>query len=620
MEFEESSQEASAVRVGSRVRSTWQKILHKFTTREGLLGDYDYAFLFTPSYPFKDWVNRKRGIEPMHRDQPFFSVHSEMPIFLGLLLGLQHSLAMLAGVITPPIIISSVANFPMEIQQYLVSASLIVSAIMSSIQITRFHIPYTPYYIGSGLLSVVGTSFATITIVEKAFPVMYTSGFCPMEADGTKGACYAGYGALLGTAACCALLEMAMSFTPPKVLQKIFPKIVTGPVVLCIAVSLIQSGFNDWVGGSGCVGAICPYEGAPMAGEWGSARFVGLGFLVFTTIVTCEKWGSPIMKSCAVIVGLIVGCIVAAACGYFDRSSIDSAPAATFLWVHTFPLKVYGPIVLPMLVMYIVLAQECIGDVTATCDVSRMEVEGEIYESRIQGAVLSDGFSGILSALFTLPPMSTFAQNNGVISLTKCANRQVGYWCCFFLLLMGIFAKFGAALVSIPKPVLGGMTTFLFTSVAVSGLKIISTIPFTRRDRFVLTGTLLFGFGAILVPNWFETFFHYSGSNQSLQGFLDAIILIMESGFAIAGVVGIILNLMIPQELDEDLMDDIEIQQGNLTALEGQLSALAEGGPVLTGKAKEAMSKDNGVSNPQNSFEGKDDRIFVSAGETSPST
>ncbi|SCV02570.1 LAME_0H02872g1_1 [Lachancea meyersii CBS 8951] len=613
-QVENYSGDAPTASWSKRVKLNARKAIHKATSKDGLLGDYDYAFLFTPSYPFREWLNRRRGIEPVQRDQPFFSVYSEMPILLGLLLGLQHALAMLAGVITPPIIISSVANFPTNIQQYLVSASLIVSAIMSCIQITRIHIPKTPYYIGSGLLSVVGTSFATITIVDKAFPVMYASGFCPTGADGEPGPCYDGYGALLGTAACCALLEMAMSFTPPKILHRLFPKIVTGPVVLCIAISLIQSGFNDWVGGSGCVGAICPSEGAPMAGEWGSARFIGLGFLVFSTIVCCEKWGSPIMRSCAVIVGLIIGCIVAAACGYFDRSSIDSAPAATFLWVHTFPLKVYGPIVLPMLVMYIVLAQECIGDVTATCDVSRMEVEGEMYESRIQGAVLSDGLSGTLSALFTLPPMSTFAQNNGVISLTKCANRQVGYWCCFFLLLMGIFAKFGAALVAIPKPVLGGMTTFLFTSVAVSGLKIISTIPFTRRDRFVLTGTLLFGLGAILVPNWFETFFHYKGNNDALQGFLNAIILIMESGFAVAGIVGIILNLIIPQQLDEDLMDEIEVQQDNLAALEDPVD-----GQVLNGKAKEAFSRENDMARTENSYEMKGSRVIVNAGESSVS-
>jgi hypothetical protein len=79
--------------------------------------------------------------------------------------------------------------------------------------------------------------------------------------------------------------------------------------------------------------------------------------------------------------------------------------------------------------------------------------------------------------------MSVFAQNNGVISLTRCANRKAGFAACFFLILMGVFSKFAAALVSIPSAVLGGMTTFLFTSVAVSGIRIISTIKFTRRSK-----------------------------------------------------------------------------------------------------------------------------------------
>ena len=61
------------------------------------------------------------------------------------------------------------------------------------------------------------------------------------------------------------------------------------------------------------------------------------------------------------------------------------APAASFIWVHTFPLKVYGPLILPLLAVYIVLAMEAIGDITATCDVSRLEVAGDRFDSRIQG-------------------------------------------------------------------------------------------------------------------------------------------------------------------------------------------------------------------------------------------
>lgn len=201
-------------------KDTVQSIRKKWTTKEGLLGDYNYAFLFTPSYPFQDYIARKRGLEPVHRDQPFFSLNSDIPVVLGFILGLQHSLSMLAGVITPPILIAGVAKMDTKIQEYLVSVSLIVSGIMSAVQITRFHIPYTPYYIGSGVISVVGTSFATITLVNNVFPMMYNTGYCPVAADGTQLPCPDGYGALLGTSCVCALLEILIAFTLHRVFCK----------------------------------------------------------------------------------------------------------------------------------------------------------------------------------------------------------------------------------------------------------------------------------------------------------------------------------------------------------------------------------------------------------------
>jgi uric acid-xanthine permease len=148
--------------------------------------------------------------------------------------------------------------------------------------------------------------------------------------------------------------------------------------------------------------------------------------------------------------------------------------------------------------------------------------------------------------------MSTFAQNNGVISLTRCANRKAGYCCCFFLFIMGVFSKFAAVFVAIPSSVLGGMTTFLFTAVAVSGVRILATCEFSRRNRFIMTCALSLGVGAILVPDWFSYFFTYSGPNKALAGFLDAITLLMEAGYAVAGVVSLILHLMLPEESELD--------------------------------------------------------------------
>ena len=496
------------------------------------------------------------------RAAPFFGLNDKMPIVLALVLGFQHALSMLAGVITPPIIIAgqAAANLSAGDAQYLVSTSLIVCGILSSVQITRFHIYKSPYFLGTGLISVVGTSFAIIPVATGAFAQMYKTGFCPTDSVGNKLACPHGYGAILGSASLCALLEIGMSFTKPSILRRVFPPLVTGPTVALIGIHLIESGFSGWAGGSGTCSSrptsgpyqLCPSNTAPHALPWGSAEFIGLGFLVFLTIILAERFGSPIMKSCSVVVGLLVGCIVAAACGYFSHAGIDAAPAASFIWVRTYPLSVYGPIILPLLAVYIVLMMEAIGDITATCDVSRLEVEGKLFDSRIQGGVLADGMNGMLAGLCTITPMSTFAQNNGVIALTRCANRKAGYCCCFFLVVAGVFSKFAAALVSIPASVLGGMTTFLFSAVAVSGVRIISTVPFTRRNRFILTAAMSVGLGATLVPTWFSYVFTYQGDNHALEGFFNAIELVMETGFAVTAFLALILNLILPEEIEDE--------------------------------------------------------------------
>ncbi|TRX91555.1 hypothetical protein FHL15_007560 [Xylaria flabelliformis] len=535
--------------IGDRLHGIKKTLL----TRDGLLGDYDYAFLFRPNIPFL----RKR-----RKASPFFGLNDRLPVFLALLLGFQHALAMLAGIITPPLILSGAAgvNFELELQQYLVSTALIVSGILSMIQITRFHIWGTPYYIGTGLISVVGVSFTVIPVAQGAFTQMYANGFCPVASDGTRLPCPDAYGALLGTAAVAALIEFVIAFIPPKIILKIFPPLVTGPTVMLIGINLIESGFKDWLGGSGpCSDAThtaffdkCPNIAAPHALPWGSAEYLGLGFSVFVTIILCERFGSPIMKSTSVIIGLLTGIIIGAATGYFDRSGIDQAPVASFIWIHTFKLQVYGPLVLPLIAVFIICACEAIGDITASCDVSRLEVDGAVYETRIQGGVLADGLNGVLAALATITPMTTFAQNNGVIALTRCANRTAGYCCCFFLIIMGVFAKFAAALVAIPSAVLGGMTTFLFCSVAVSGIAIICRgTPFTRRNRFILTAGLALGYGATLVPTYFDKIFTYDGDNRSLRGFLDAIELVLETGFAVTALITIILNLTLPEEIEE---------------------------------------------------------------------
>lgn len=245
--------------------------------------------------------------------------------------------------------------------------------------------------------------------------------------------------------------------------------------------------------------------------------------------------------------------IIAAATGYFDGSAIAAAPSGTFLWTHTFKLGVRGQLVLPMLAVWCVSIAETIGNVSAGCDVSQLEISGEKFQTRVQGGILADALSATLAGLATISPSTTFAQNSGVIALTRNASRQSGYMCAFFLVICGIAGKVGAIFVAAPPSVIGGFTTFLFGSVTASGLRILAYAPWTRRDRFIVTAAGALGLAALSVPDWFSYVFTYSGTNQGLAGLIQAIVLIVEEPYLISAFVAAFLNAVLPADVDAQL-------------------------------------------------------------------
>nr|GAT55564.1 predicted protein [Mycena chlorophos] len=582
------TQEQPTARAGMVAR-----VRNKVSTKHGWFGDYDYAWLCTPSLPFGNL--RSKSKQP-----PFYGLNEEMPLLLAIFTGLQHALAMLAGLITPPIIFASSLSLDAKTSAYMISASLIGCGILSLVQMSRLKL-FRGYYLGTGLISVVGTSFATLSTADAIFAAMYADGTCPTSVAGdgtvTRLACPDAYGMLLGTSLVCSVLEIGMSFVPVRVLKRIFPPLVTGTVILCIGASLIgSSGIPNWGGGSNCESRptsgfyqTCPDISAPRPLPWGSPELIGLGLLSFVSIILTEIFGSPFLKNTSIIIGLLVGSIVAGAAGYADRSSIDSAPAITFLWVHTFKLNVYGPAVLPMLAVYISVAMEAIGDITASAEVSRQPVDGPVFDSRIQGGVLSDGLGGLLSALFTVAPLSVFAQNNGVIALTRTASVAAGRWCCAFLILFGVLGKVAGALLAIPNPVLGGVTTFLFASVVVSGIRVLGMVRWGRRERFVLAAALSFGFGDLLVPGIFEHLFDgVKNPNNALEGWFNSLTIILSTPFLSAGIVAAVLNLLLPHDPTEPGLG----AHGDDDAIEPVDEAEVEEHVVHTASASETEEKE----------------------------
>ncbi|KAG2500997.1 hypothetical protein HYH03_000819 [Edaphochlamys debaryana] len=545
--------------------------------REFCCGTYDMKYLCMPRFPYSC-----RGGRKVHPPPRFFGTFSWLGVLVATIMGLQHALAMVGGLITPPLLIANLARGtstgdPNDISRYLVQASLIVTGIMTFWQVLGARIRNCKYQFGAGVLSCMGVSFTTVPIATSVITNLIKN-----EGNTFEEA----YGKLLGTLIVCAVIPAFLSFLPIRVIKKIFPPIVCGIVIMMIGVHLISAGFKNWGGGAFCAdnyktlpgpqscnvtvnGApmttMCYRAGSVLCGDkaktevflpFGSQQYLGLGFCVFVTIIFLEIFGSPFMRNASVIIALLFGYFIAAVTNYdgnkyVTTGLIDSAPGITFLWTTTFPLGFYPPAIIPLCIVFIITSIETVGDTAATLEASRQPTEGEVATRRIKGALLNDGISGVFSALATSLPLTTFAQNNGVISLTNVASRQAGYAAAGWLFLLGILGKIGAWIVTIPEAVLGGMTTFLFANVIASGIKIIiNGDSLTRRSRFILACSLALAFGVELVPQWatLNLWPVTPNMNSGLRGLRDAIILVISTSFTFGAVVALILNLLLPMD------------------------------------------------------------------------
>lgn len=230
-------------------------------------------------------------------------------------------------------------------------------------------------YVGSGVLSVMGTSFTFLPIYEIAIQ--------QQKNDGVDGR--VAYGAMLGTSLVCCLLEMGFSLLPVKKLKAIFPPIVTSITVILIGVALTGTGMKYWGGGVVCaemgwkthsqipddVSFPPPFPSCSNGATtefYGSPQYIGLGFSVLCFLVFIELFGSIFMKNCNVILALLFGYLIAGVTTldgdkYVTTANIANAPAIDFLWTETFPIGFYGPAVIPMLIAYIVTTIETVGDI-----------------------------------------------------------------------------------------------------------------------------------------------------------------------------------------------------------------------------------------------------------------
>jgi NCS2 family nucleobase:cation symporter-2 len=512
-----------------------------------VVGDYDYKRLCMPR--LNPW--KKENQEPL----PFYGPDANLSVLFAMMLGFQHSLAVVGGTIIPGILLGNLDPSG-DAGPYLVSYALITSGICTCIQVRHTPIPKTGYFVGSGMLCVIATSFAFLPTALQSITVQMDEGKSFDEA----------YGSLIGVFLVGAIFQAGISFIPGPMLRRIFPKWLAGLCVFLVGLSLTGVGVQSWGGGGDCAGdlsANCTQVGKSQL-PFGSGEYVGLGFFVMTVIVIFELFGSPFLRSCGIAIALLLGYLLAAITEdrngdpYTDSAAVKDAPAVLFLWVKTFPIGFYTPAFLPTLIAYIVSTVETYGDTSATAEASGLQPNndetGKKYDETIQGGLIGDAVNSFISALSMVLPSTTLSQNIGIISLTNVASKDAGYACGLWMVIYGVFGKFGAFFTSIPQPVLGGMSTFLFANIAVSGIKVMTAYGIDRRARFIMAIAASFGIGTIIVPAWFT-----SGNfldcpaidDPGLRGACDAVIITLSTGYAVGCLVALFLNAVLPYEADE---------------------------------------------------------------------
>ena len=429
----------------------------------------------------------------------------------GMFAALQHLLAIIVGIITPTLVIGGVLGLGKEVP-YLISMALIVSGVATFIQVKRIG------PVGSGLLSIQGTSFAFLGAILAAGFMVKKQGGGPKEILSIV-YCICFFGAFI---------EMILSRFLHH-LRKIITPIVTGTVVTLIGLSLVKVGLTDMAGGTWLL------NNKPEL--FGSAQNLSLAFLVLIIVIILTNCKNKYLRMGSIVIGLMVGYVIAAFMGKVNFSAMQGQPFFSvpipFKYGFSFNLTAFVPVAF----IYLITTIESVGDITATSMVSSQPIEGDLYLKRIKGGVLGDGVNSAIAAMFNTFPNTTFSQNNGVIQLTGIASRYVGMYLAGFLVILGLFPVIGAFFRSLPNPVLGGATIVMFGMVGAAGIRIIASSNIDRRDMIIMAVAFGLGFGVAYVPGF-------------LSQMPKAIQQIFGSAITTGGLTALILNTVLPRTKD----------------------------------------------------------------------
>jgi xanthine permease len=408
---------------------------------------------------------------------------------------LQHIAAMYAGVVTPPLIIGQAVHLETAGQTRLIAASLLIAGVATLLQTL-------------GVKGLVGNRLPFVNAASSA-------GIAPMlaiaETNARGDQLPAIYGAVMVAGVFC--LAIGPFFGR---LLRFFPPLVTGVVITLIGVTLMPVPVA-WAQG-----------GDKTAADFGDMKYLGLAAFTLVVILVIQRFGRGFVKQVALLLGLLIGTLAAIPFGMADFGALKSAPVAALPTPFAFGAPEFQPAaVLSLCLVMLVLMTESSAGMLAIGEICDRETSGRT----ITRGLRTDGLATLLGPVFGGFPTSAFAQNVGVVSLTKVRSRYVVAAAGGALLVLGAFPVLGAVVSTVPMPVLGGAGIVLFGSIAVSGIRTLSEAGLDDSSNIVLVAVSL---GAGIIPLAAPTFYAaFPAWAQTVLG----------SGISAGALVAVSLNL-----------------------------------------------------------------------------
>ncbi|ANZ15545.1 nucleobase:cation symporter-2 family protein [Streptomyces noursei] len=432
---------------------------------------------------------------PHHPAPPVHPVDEKPAVRRLVPAALQHIAAMYAGVVTPPLIIGQAVGLDTAGRTRLIAASLLIAGLATLLQTL-------------GIRTFAGNRLPFVNAASSA-------GITPMLAIAETTAKGHQLPAIYGAVMCAGVFCLAVGPFFGKLLR-FFPPLVTGVVITLIGVTLMPVPVG-WAQG-----------GDKGAADFGSMKNLALAGFTLLVVLLVQRFTKGFVKQIALLIGLVVGTLAAIPFGMAGFDGLRSAPIAALPAPFAFGPPEFQPAaVLSLCIVMLVLMTESSAGMLAL---------GEICDRRTTGTTITrglrtDGIATLLGPIFGGFPTSAFAQNVGVVSLTRVRSRYVVALAGAVLLVLGAFPVLGAVVSLVPMPVLGGAGIVLFGSIAVSGIRTLSEAGLDDSSNIILVAVSL---GAGIIPLAAPTF--YAGFPAWAQTVLG-------SGISAGALVAVALNL-----------------------------------------------------------------------------